>query len=201
MKSISNEIKLVVRDDREWEHVVMAEVLVPEVPNVYGDYWTPKAVKHAAYMFMERGFRLDLEHDQTDYTGAWYVVESFIARQGDPDFIEGSWVVGMRIHDPTVWQAILDGEINGFSYQAMVLFIEGIIYTDDNMVRQGTTSPDPTDGHTHLFAVIVGEDNRPIAGGTSETDGHSHDIITHSVTGEAQGHVHRYTLVYGKEGK
>lgn len=179
----------------------MAEVIVPEVPNVYGDFWTVEAVKQAAYMFMEKGFGIDVEHNEKDGTGSWYVVESFIARPGDPDFIPGSWVVGLRIHDPVMWQAILDGEINGFSFQGMVLFLEAVLHTEDNMVRQGVTEPDINDGHTHLFAVVVDENNRPITGGTSDTNGHTHDIITHTVTGEAAGHVHRYNLVYGREGK
>lgn len=200
MQSIANKVRLIVREDRTWERVVMAEVLVPDVANVYGDYWTREGIKHAAYMFMERGFGLDLEHDQEDHVGEWFIVESFIARAGDPDFIEGSWVVGLRVYSDEVWESILSGEINGFSYQAMVNFLEATLRVEDNGVRQGVTEPDPEDGHTHDFAVMVGLDNRPVSGGTSETNGHWHAILTHTVTQEAAGHKHRFNLVYGKEG-
>lgn len=202
MKSISKELTLHVRSDQQWERVVMAEVLVPEVPNVFGDYWTKEAIKHAAYAFMQRGFGIDVEHDNIDVTGLEaVVVESFIARSGDPTFIEGSWVVGMRILNDALWASVLDGTINGYSYEALVEFFSGFITMVDDGIRQGVTEPDAEDGHTHEFMVLVGMDNRPIDGGTTVTLGHSHTISYHSVTDEADGHVHRYNLVSGKDGK
>ncbi len=200
MKSIS-EINLVLREDRQYEQVVFAEVLIPETPNVYGDYWTRSAVIEAAYMFMETGFGIDIDHDNYDRTGMVHVVESFIARKGDPDFIEGSWVIGMRIKDDTLWEAVLSGDINGFSYEAIVGTIKGVLLVADDGVRTGLTEPDLEDGHTHNFMVVVDENNRPIEGGTSVTNGHSHGITTHTVTEESAGHKHRYNLVVGKDGK
>lgn len=203
MQSIANTPpKLVLRDDTSWEQVVFAEVLVPGVPNVFADFWTEANIKEAAYLFMERGFGVDVEHDNVDvlYEKA-YVVESFIVREGDPDFIKGSWVVGMKITDPQLWSDILEGKINGFSYQAVVSFISAVVQMEDDGVRTGTTEPDPEDGHTHYFMVMVDLTNRPTAGGTSEDYGHSHTISTHTVTDEADGHVHRFNLVAGKDGK
>ena len=203
MKSISKNYNLRLRSDREWERVVFAEVLVPEVPNTFGDYWTKAAIRHAAYLFMVSGFGIDIDHDNVDVAGSKVaMVESFIARAGDPDgFIEGSWVVGMKIFDDDLWQAVLDGEINGYSYEALVEFLSGVVTLVDDGIRQGVTEPDPEDGHTHDFVVMVGMDNRPIEGGTSVTDGHYHVIRVHTVTEEAEDHVHRYNLVQGKDGK
>lgn len=201
MQAISPEVKLVLRDDPQWERVVFAEVLVPGVANVFGDFWTVEAIKEAAYMFMETGFGIDLEHDNVDVTGPVRVVESFLVREGDPDFIVGSWVVGMRIHDDTIWQAILDNELNGYSYEAVVSQLSATISVVDNGVRTGLTEPDLLDGHTHYFMVKVDATNRPTAGGTSETNGHSHAITVHTLTNEAAGHTHRYNLVTGKDGK
>lgn len=202
MQSIAKEIKLCVRSDRSWERVVMAEVLVPEVPNVFGDYWTKEAIKEAAYMFMMLGFGIDVEHDKVDVTAdKCYVVESFIARSGDPEFIEGAWVVGMKIVDDDLWAAVLSGDINGYSYEALVEFLSGVLVVVDDGIRQGITEPDVDDGHTHEFFVLVGLDNRPIEGGTTETDGHYHTISTHTLTDTAEGHTHRYNLVQGKDGK
>lgn len=203
MKSISNEMRLCVRNDREWERVVFAEVLIPEVPNVFNDYWTREGIKRAAYAFMMQGFGIDVEHDNVDVSGLGAaVVESFIARANDPDgFIEGSWVVGMKILDDNLWQAILDGQINGYSYEALVEFFSAFITYVDDGIRQGVTEPDPNDGHTHEFVVMVDASNRPVDGGTAEANGHSHVISTHTVTDEANGHVHRYNLVQGKDGK
>ena len=201
MKSIANEVKLHTRSDGSWERVVMAEVLVPDTPNVFNDYWTRENIRLAAYEFMKRGFGIDIEHDNNDVTGKVFVVESFIARAGDPTFIEGSWVVGMYIADDAIWQAVLDGKINGYSYEALVSFLTATLQVLDDGIRQGVTEPDPFDGHQHYFMVLVDINNRPIDGGTSETDGHSHTITSHTVTDYANGHVHRYNLVIGKDGK
>lgn len=202
MKSIANRIKTVVRSEDGWDRLVFAEVLVPDVPNVFNDYWTKDAIRRAAYMFMMRGFGIDVEHDNVDIMGGGaYVIESFIARPGDPDFIEGSWVVGMHITDDTLWQDVLDGKINGFSYEASVEFFSAVLEVTDDGVRTGVTEPDPFDGHTHHFMVLVDETNRPVSGGTSEELGHSHTISTHTVTDETDDHVHRYNLVQGKDNK
>lgn len=201
MKSIANNITLRTRSDAEWERIVMAEVLIPEVPNVFNDYWTKENIRHAAYTFAKSGYGIDVEHDNVDVTGKVYVVESFIARSGDPDFIEGSWVVAMYVADDAIWQDILDGKINGYSYEALVSFLSATLQVVDDGVRQGVTEPDVFDGHTHVFMVMVDITNRPIDGGTSETNGHSHTISTHTITDESVGHVHRYNLVIGKDGK
>lgn len=202
MKSIANAGKAVVRSDGAWKRLVFAEVLVPGVANVFGDYWTEEAIIDAAHTFMRKGFGIDVEHDNVDILGSKaFVVESFIAREGDPDFIPGSWVVGMYIADDALWQRVLDGDINGFSYQASVSFLSATLTVEDDGIRQGYTEPDLTDGHRHYFMVMVDEDNRPIGGGTDTVNGHSHEITSHTVTGVSAGHTHRYNLVLGKDGK
>lgn len=180
----------------------MAEVLVPDVANVFGDYWTREGIKEAAYLFMMRGFGIDISHSNIDVSGEkTCVVESFIVRANDPDFIEGAWVVGMKILDDDLWAAVLSGDINGYSYEALVEFISGVIVMVDDGIRQGVTEPDLEDGHVHDFFVLVDTSNRPVEGGTSETDGHYHTITTHTLTDEADGHTHRYNIVQGKDGK
>ena len=199
-------IHLQRRDGVEWERCVFAEVLIPGVANVFGDYWSAAAIRECAYEFMRRGFGIDVEHDNVDVNaaglvamgGGAYVIEAFLARPGDPDFIEGSWVIGMRITDDELWDKILNNEINGYSYEATVNFLPAILAEADDGTRTGYTEPDPFDGHRHAFMVLVDADNRPLSGGTDEVDGHSHTITTHTVTDEADGHTHRFNLVTGK---
>jgi len=189
-------LALHTRNDEGWERVVMAEVLIPEVPNVFGDYWTEREITEAAYLFMKKGYIIDVEHDRVDIRNRGvYVVESFIAREGDPTFIKGSWVVGMRIEDDDIWGRVLSGELNGFSYEAIVGLLSAILEYDDDNFRTGMTEPDPYDGHRHTFAVWVDDNNRPVEGGTDEVNGHSHTITTHSVTDYSANHVHRYTIL------
>jgi len=199
--------KIVREDPKVFECVVFAEVLIPEVRNVCGDFWTRENIKDAAYKFMMQGFGIDIEHDKVDVNGAdVFVVESFIARPGDPDFIEGSWVVASKIVNPALFQQVLDGNINGYSYEALLGFSPITLETNDDGVRMGDTEPDPFDGHTHFFTVIVDDNNRPISGGTTVDMGHSHNILTHTVTENAStmdgySHNHRYNLVTGVAGK
>lgn len=199
---MNNPLSIKRRDGEEWERVVFAEVLIPEVANVFGDYWSAPAIRECAYEFMRVGFGIDVEHDNVDVsqkgTGGSYMVESFIARPGDPDFIVGAWVVGTKIVDDDMWDRVLNNEINGYSYEALVNFMPALLAISDDGNRIGFTEPDIEDGHVHAFVVLVDENNRPLSGGTEEVNGHSHTITTHTVTDEADGHTHRFNLVTGK---
>lgn len=202
MLDLVKEVRLHTReDDKEWERVVFAEVLIPETPNTYADYWTHEGIKDAAYTFMINGFGIDRDHDHVDLSDRVHVVESFIAREGDGDFIVGSWVVAMKIMDDDLWNAVLNNEINGYSYEALNEFFSAVLTVEDDFIRVGITEPDSDDDHTHAFMVMVDEDNRVVSGGTEETHGHFHTISTHTITDEADGHTHRYNLVSGKDGK
>lgn len=200
-------MRLIKREDGpEYERVVMGEMLIPDVPNVYGDIMTREAVKEFAYEYARRGYGIDVNHDEVDIkdVGAT-VVESFIVRKGDPTFIEGSWVVAMKIHDDALWQQVLDGEINGFSYQAQCYMTEVVFQNLRNRQVAGVTEPDPKDGHTHTYLVLLNALNRPVSGGTGETDGHSHRIVSHTVTEYsisvfgAGEHNHRYQVIVPDE--
>lgn len=191
------ECRIIQREDREFERVVLAELLVPDVPNSWGDLYTREAIKEFCYVFSQQGFGLDVDHDQINVDGTKYiVVESFIARPGDPDFIEGSWVIGVKILDDGLWSRILTGELNGFSYEADC-FMDPllIVYESESRVVIGVTEPDPLDGHTHTFTVVIGPLNKVLSGGTGITDNHSHSITGATITGEANGHKHRYQVI------
>lgn len=195
---MTDAMRLVVRDDaKEWERVVFAEVLIPETPNTFGDYWTKDAIKEAAYLFAKHGYGIDIEHDNVDRTGDIYVVESFIAREGDPVFIPGSWVIGMKIEDSQVWQDVLDEKINGYSYEAIVAFLDSTLRMPDIEQVTGVTEPDHEDGHTHEFFALLDENGRVVGGGTSDTNGHSHQIKESTVTEKSDDHKHRYTIIKG----
>lgn len=191
----SSDIKVVRKDAQGWERVVMAEVVIPDTPNTYGDIYTKEAVKDFCYTFAMKGFGIDVNHDNVEVTGKVFVVESFIARPGDPDFIEGSWVVAMKILDDDIWQMVLDGEINGYSYEAIVTMLPVEIRNLRNREVSGITHPDLSDGHTHHFTVTLDPLNKPISGYTDVVDGHSHKISYHTLTDFADAHQHRYDVL------
>ena len=188
----------IVKDEQGFERVVLAEVLIPDTVNVYGDFHTEESIRQFAYTFAETGFGIDIDHDNIDRTGPLLVVESFIAREADPDFIKGSWVVGVLIRDDDIWEGVVSGEINGFSYESLVKFIQVIIDLPIDRVVSGVTEPDIYDDHVHAYTVILDDDGRVISGGTNKVDGHEHEILVHTSTEIAMSHRHRYNILSGE---
>lgn len=192
------DLGITVRQDRVFEQVVMAEVLIPDTFNAWGDYYTKEVIKQFAYKFAQHGYGLDVDHDKVDVSNVqFFVCESFIARPGDPDFIEGSWVIGVKVLDSELWQRILAGEINGFSYQADVLFVDLEWDRSTGRIVTGMTEPDPYDGHVHTFLVVLDGQNRVVSGYTGPTDDHDHPVLGHSVTGLGGSplHTHRFQVI------
>lgn len=186
-------------DDDGYQRIVYAEVLIPDVPNTAGDFQTKEMVREFAYGFMVSGFDLDVDHDNVARADL-KVVESFIARDDDPDFIPGSWVVGVYVGDDEVWQKIRNGEINGYSWEGWVKAIQAEVDMLADVSRFGRTEKDLKDGHTHEFVAIVDDAGRVVAGGTTEVNGHSHTIRSHTFTEKADGHSHIFNIVKGEGG-
>ena len=94
--------------------IVYAEVYAPNIPDSQGEFMQPTTIRKMAHSFLAKGFvnQIDTNHDNV--TNGSYVVESFIARKNDPDFIEDSWVVGVHVPDSDLWAKIKKGELNGF---------------------------------------------------------------------------------------
>jgi hypothetical protein len=180
------------RDKDGYERIVMAELLIPNTPNCYGDIYTQEAIREFVEQFAAQGHGLDVNHAKEDVQGQkLLLVESFIAREGDPDFTPGSWVIGMKVLDDELWEQILNNELNGFSFEAEC-FMTPVEYEDlTPRSVEGNTEPYLIDGHTHSYFAMLDGSNNILAGGTGTTDGHSHTISTHSVTDVADGHTHR----------
>jgi hypothetical protein len=188
---------IITKDADGFERIVFGEVLIPDQPNVYGDYHSRQSVREFAYGFARLGFGLNVEHDNPDVLpdGRVTIVESFIAREGDPDFIPGAWVLGVWIHDDAIWRDIRNGKLQGFSYEAMVRHYEFDLIVPDETAVYGVTQPDLDDGHVHEFYVLCDIDGRVIAGGTSYADDHEHTITHHTFTDpDPWGRVHPFQL-------
>ncbi len=193
-------VRNILRSADDYERIVYAELLIPDTPNTFGDITTATSVREFAYQFAMQGYGIDVNHDNKDVSGGkLVVVESFIAREGDPTFIVGSWVVGMKILDDGIWNQVVSGELNGFSYEADCWMEAVTIQNLRNRTVTGQTEPDLQDGHTHTFAVVLNPLNQPISGSTGVTDGHSHIITSHSYTNATESHRHRYQVLTNGE--
>lgn len=181
-----------------YERLAFAEVLVPDTLNVYGDYHTKESVRQFAYGFAINGFGIDRDHNNEDISGAVRIVEYFIASDNDERFTPGSWVVGIYVLDDQVWDDILSGKINGYSYEAMVATLGIDIVVDDFGQVKGITYPDVDGTHSHTYWALLDGDGRVIVGGTTQAeDGHSHTISGHTYTDfdGAETHRHRFDVL------
>lgn len=179
----------------EEQRIVWAEVYAPNRPDSDGEYMDAAGIRKMAYEFMSRMAldQIDSDHDNNVVDGC-RVVESFIARKGDPDFIEDAWVVGVHIPDDDTWDRVKKGELNGFSMEAMVYKEQLEVTLEVPPVIQGKTMK-AEDGHSHVFHVAYAEDGRFIGGKTDTVDGHYHTIKRGTVTEESDGHRHKFSHV------
>lgn len=179
------------------ERLVWAEVYIPNVPDSDREFMTPEEIKKMSYGFM-RDMNLtsvDHQHDNVLVDGCC-VIESFIARKGDPEFVEGAWVVGMHIDNDDAWERVEKGEINGFSMQAMVIKEPKDVILQMDDILEGFTMKSEKDQHFHEFLVSYDSDGNFRGGKTTKAeDGHFHLIRQGTVTMEAAGHSHRFAHV------
>lgn len=181
--------------DDEDEHLVFAEVYAPNRPDSDGEFMDSETIKKMAYDFMknlEPDGSIDHRHTNEIVKGA-RVVESFIARKDDPDFIEGAWVLGVHIDNPEMWEQIKKGEINGFSIEALVHKKVVEVELEVPPVISGKTLK--SEDHEHTFYVGYNEDGKFLGGKTDTVNGHFHLIKRGTLTEEAEGHHHKFSHV------
>lgn len=188
------EVEIKKRDEEQ--QIVFGEVYAPNVPDSQGDYMSAAEIQKAAYKFMQRGLQLKIDTDHNRQVNGSFVVESFIAREGDPVFIPGSWVVGVHVPDNRVWSRIKSGELNGFSFDGLAVREPRTIEIDIPDELSGMT--DQVSGHEHTFMVKFDAATGDFLGGQTDTvDGHYHTIAKGTVTEMSKGHSHRFSFVEG----
>ncbi|QNJ59173.1 hypothetical protein [Vibrio phage vB_ValS_PJ32] len=171
--------------------VLYAEAYAPVViPDADGDVMTAEEIRALAYRWMIRGdmSRVDTQHDR-EKNGS-YVVESFIARENDPDFIPGAWVVAIHVPDIDLWDQVKAGDFQGLSLDFVFEyeFVEYEIAIPETV--EGMTKEN--EGHAHKFYARFDDDGRFIGGYTDVVNGHMHYMMRGTATEPAQGHTHVY---------
>ena len=175
------------------EQLVFGEVYAPGFPDSQGDFMTRESIKKMAYEFMRKSAmgNIDTQHSQTP--NGSYVVESFIARDDDPTFIPGSWVMGVKCADAE-WALVKSGELNGFSLDGMATRTPVVLEIDMPEILKGETTE--TDRHSHTFFVKFDDKGNFLGGHTSPArDGHIHAIKAGTCTEMAMNHNHRFSFV------
>ena len=194
----SNVTKSVVHSDmrikklNSEKQIVYGEVYAPEVIDSHGDIMDASSVEDLAHNFLlaSKNHNIDVMHNNKPIQAS--VVESFIARAGDPDYVEGAWVVATKIFDSVIWDGIKRGLYNGYSMEALVNKEKRIV--DVNIQNQAFGLTEDNSGHTHAYYVEINDKGQVVGGSTSEENGHSHVIKSSSSTEFTNDHTHRYFL-------
>jgi hypothetical protein len=191
----SGERRLVLRDEKE--RIVMGEVYIPNFVDTFGTTMTPEEVKRVAYDFMRKGLLDHIDEMHNYQKSGNYVVESFIARKGDPDFVEGSWVIATKIENDEVWKKILNGEYNGYSiagrsnkqraYVSLSKIKELEVESEENL--DGPLPP-----HVHRIHLIFNDDHRIFPTWTDTALDHAHEVLYTTATERELDHSHRFVV-------
>jgi predicted ABC-type ATPase len=179
-------------------HYVFGEVYTPMEIDTDTECMTAADVRRMAYEFVSSGKinQIDVMHNKKP-CGA-KVVESYIARDGDPDFKPGTWVMCVQIPDGPVWDDVKNGDLNGFSFHASVNKVPITVSLEIIKSAFGQTEPNNDQKiippHMHSFFAEFGDDGRVISGATDNVMGHSHQIKGTVITETVMGHNHRYQI-------
>jgi hypothetical protein len=182
-----------IKKTNDEKQIVYGEVYAPWVLDTYGEFMTTEDIEVMAHRFMQLDLTkvIDTQHDNRP--NGCYPVESFIAREGDPDYTPGSWVLGVHVPDAGLWDAVKKGMLNGFSFQSLVKPTS--VDVEITAIRDFVGETDLSEDHSHTFFVELDEIGNVIGGRTSQAaDGHSHEIQWASVTSRTNGHSHRFFL-------
>jgi hypothetical protein len=182
-----------IRRTNDEKQIVYGEVYAPLALDTYGEFMTVEDIEVMAHRFMLLDLRtvIDTQHDEVP--NGSYPVESFIAREGDPDYVAGSWVLGVKVPDPNVWQKVKNGELNGFSFQCLVKPTS--VDVEYATIRDHVGETELHADHEHVLFVQLDEIGNVLGGRTAKAaDGHFHEISRASVTDRTAGHSHRFFL-------
>jgi hypothetical protein len=193
-----NIVKTDVESDSSEYHYVYGVVYSPLEIDTDWESMTADDIRKMAHEFIASGqvYSIDVMHNECP-SGA-QVVESFIARKGDPDYNEGDWVLGVQMPDGELWNEIKSGNLNGFSVQMSVVKVPKKVLVDIAQIAIGDTELNNTDEvlpfHKHEYYIEFDSNGRVSLGMTDEEMGHLHQIISTVVTENELGHNHRFFI-------
>lgn len=100
------------------EQIVYGIVLEPDVVDAQQDTYSADEVRASAHKYMLDYQHVGLMHKQL-IDGKADVIESYISpcafSMGGQSVKEGTWIMAVKIVDPTLWKSVKDGELTGFS--------------------------------------------------------------------------------------
>ncbi len=187
-----NSLQFGIANIDESRRIVFGQVYQPNKIDAKGWFMEPEEVEKMAHRYMRlSNLRDSIDTNHDNIPNGCYPVQSFIARKGDPDYAEGSWVLGVKITSNEMWDKITSGEINAFSMEIFVRKVPANVTYEVVTTQIGETEV-AEDGHKHYFVAEIDDNGWIIGGKTSVEAGHSHEITLNSVTDISNNHNHRF---------
>lgn len=139
------------KDER---HLVYGAVLIPDMPILRydefdGEFYIqfPKdTVEKLAFDFVQNGMVSNFTKQHSSDTDGVRVVESWVKTSENDkskdfglDCPIGTWFIGAKINDETIWNDIKDGKMNGFSIESF-LNMEQIMLSKKNNTEMSKTT-------------------------------------------------------------
>jgi len=92
----------------------------PLKPDTQDDIYSKEVVRETAHGWMENFGHVDLQHNWKALGKEEVaILESYIApcdhEIGDSTVVKGSWMLGLRVKNDVLWDAIKTGEIGAYS--------------------------------------------------------------------------------------
>lgn len=110
-------VKRALRKDGEQKYV-LGIVLEPDIVDAQKDTYTAEEIRGAFEKYAEEYRNVGLMHKQV-INEKVSIVENYISpadfQMGDVLIKKGTWLMGVRVNDPTLWAACKEGSITGFS--------------------------------------------------------------------------------------
>ena len=93
---------------------ITCAVYVPMKADAHNNFMTADEIEKASDYFLLNHRAVDEMHDMVKGVGG--ITQNYIAKKNDPDgFVEGTWVVEIKIFTDDAWKRILKGEYKGIS--------------------------------------------------------------------------------------
>lgn len=104
--------------EKEEERYVLGVVLEPEAEDAQGDIYSVDEVRQTAHKFMDEFRNIGYMHDEI-VNKKVSILESFLSPEGfainEKSVKKGTWLLGLRVKDDSLWDQIKSGEITGLS--------------------------------------------------------------------------------------
>lgn len=179
----------------EKRRIIYGAVYTPNQVDGKGYFMEPEEVEAMCHRYLRIDVKNSIDTNHDNIPNGCFPVESYIAKANDPNYSEGTWVIGVKVANSAIWDKIIGGDLNAFSMEILVTKKPAMITYTTIPSMSGSTEVykenEDDEGHQHLFFVELDSMGRVIKGKTNTVNGHYHDIVVNSITKDSENHSHR----------